>query len=247
MKRKKSFVILMILLFCSVYSFSQEANKAKEVLEKYVKATGGAAAHARIKNRTTNSIIQIKEGNQTLNLIIKEAKPARSYSRMSGITGGLIEKGCNGRVAWEKGPEGVRILSGLTKWSVIRNSAFDKYINWGNEFSKVSYLGSVTIDSRQMEKLVLLPVKLSGKDIVYDEVLYFDVETGLLARTETRIPSKSGTLNVLTVLEDYRTIDGIKLPYRATISAMGQEREIRVLKITHNTPMPNRIFSAPFK
>lgn len=92
MKRKKSFVILMILLFCSVYSFSQEANKAKEVLEKYVKATGGAAAHARIKNRTTNSIIQIKEGNQTLNLIIKEAKPARSYSRMSGITGGLIEK-----------------------------------------------------------------------------------------------------------------------------------------------------------
>lgn len=94
---------------------------------------------------------------------------------------------------------------------------------------------------------MLLPVKLSGKDIVYDEVLYFDVETGLLARTETRIPSKSGTLNVLTVLEDYRTIDGIKLPYRATISAMGQEREIRVLKITHNTPMPNRIFSAPFK
>lgn len=240
----KQIIAVLLLLLCPQFSplWSQEEITAEAVLEKYIEAAGGYDAHQLIKNRTINSFIKIEEENRTLNLIIREARPAKSYSLMGAVVGGQLEKGCDGVVAWERDNQGTRLLTGLEKWNVIRNSAFDKYIQWHKSFSRAKYLGKVVLDGKEYFKLSLLPMKLSAQDVVFEEVLFFDIETGLLLRSETRIPSGSGTVPVVTILDDYRDIDGIKLPYKAVISSGGKVREIRILKISHNSAFSNSIF-----
>ena len=239
-------LLILVLNFVSLLH-AQEEPSGEDILQKYVNAAGGINAFDDIKNRTTNSFVKLMEANRTLNLIIKEAKPSKSYSRMGAIAGGILEKGCDGITAWQKDSEGVRSLRGMEKWNLIRNSAFDKYIYWQKNFSKIKYISQVELQGKKAHKVALTPVKLSSGDIVYDELLYFDVNTGLLIQNEIKIPSGGGVETVVTTLGDYRPVGNVKLPFFAKVASRGQTREIKILKVTHNTPVSSTTFRKPLR
>jgi predicted O-methyltransferase YrrM len=65
-------------------------------------------------------------------------------------------------------------------------------------------------------------------------VLYFDVETGLLSR-----------IGLSWEFQDYREVDGVKFPFRVATSRKGGESYFAFDEIEHNVPVDDRQFAIP--
>jgi hypothetical protein len=64
--------------------------------------------------------------------------------------------------------------------------------------------------------------------------LYFDVETGLLTR-----------LGYNRTLGDFRSVDGVLVPFRYEISRKGGSTTVVFARIDHNLPVPEEGFAVP--
>jgi outer membrane lipoprotein-sorting protein len=81
---------------------------------------------------------------------------------------------------------------------------------------KLAPLGEVKVDKRPA-----VGIKVSHKGF-RDVNLYFDKETGLLAKTETRIKDDMGQeANQETYYSDYKDVDGVKEPTKVIIKRDG--------------------------
>ncbi len=86
--------------------------------------------------------------------------------------------------------------------------------------------GSRTLDGRRVYRV----------DIDDDEshALYFDAETGLLVR-----------LGYNRELGDYRHVDGVRVPFRMSISRKGGSSTYVFETIEHNLPLEDSLFNPP--
>jgi hypothetical protein len=64
--------------------------------------------------------------------------------------------------------------------------------------------------------------------------LYFDAETGLLVR-----------IGYYWELQDYREVDGVKIPHRIVISRKGGSSTLILDEVKHNLSLPDSIFAPP--
>jgi hypothetical protein len=95
------------------------------------------------------------------------------------------------------------------------------------------------LSDKPAHKVVLTP--RDGKP----QSFYFDQVSKLLVKVELTVENPVGTIPVETFLEDYRPIDGIALPHKARIVAMGQERFLTTESIEHNVDLPPDRFDLP--
>jgi zinc protease len=79
------------------------------------------------------------------------------------------------------------------------------------------------------------------------ERLYFDAQTGLLLRVAATTETPLARLPEETVYEDYREVDGVKLPFTVRVSYVdpfvGWTRKIT--EIRHNVPVEDSKFAKP--
>ena len=57
------------------------------------------------------------------------------------------------------------------------------------------------------------------------------------------MPDRSGTVTV--VFEEYRTVDGLQLPFRTQYLLPGATVTYSAKSVTHNTPIDRRVFALP--
>ncbi|HEX8183280.1 MAG TPA: hypothetical protein VF747_00975, partial [Blastocatellia bacterium] len=79
------------------------------------------------------------------------------------------------------------------------------------------------------------------------ERLYFDAETGLLLRWVIYIDTMIGPYPEATDYEDYRDVDGVKVPFTIRKNQL-QGFEASTLKLTevkHNVPVDDAKFNMP--
>ena len=84
------------------------------------------------------------------------------------------------------------------------------------------------------------------------ERLYFDVQTGLLVRKWSSLPTPVGEAPFQVDYEDYRdTSSGVKFPYLITMNPANARTEpsttatIRVTKVLDNAPLDSSKFAKP--
>ena len=75
--------------------------------------------------------------------------------------------------------------------------------------------------------------------------LYFDRESGLLVRLLRFAPSKVGRLPTQIDYADYRDVDGVKVPFRWTVSRPGNRFTIQVEEMQQNVPVDDAKFAPP--
>jgi hypothetical protein len=73
--------------------------------------------------------------------------------------------------------------------------------------------------------------------------LYFDAQTGLLARMTVRISTPVGELPQQVDYKDYRTVDGVKLPFVLESNQGGQSTITTYREIKHNLPVDASVFA----
>jgi hypothetical protein len=220
---------------------SEEAlPEAGAILDGYIEATGGKAAYEKITNRVTKATLEITAQGIAMDLTIYAARPNKNYMLIESEAIGTIEKGTDGTTVWEKSAMmGPQIKDGQEKADTLREAIFDKFVNWREMYEKAECVGVEMLSDNPAHKVVLTP--RDGKP----QSFYFDQVSKLLVKVELTVENPMGTIPVETFLEDYRSIDGVLLPHKSRVVAMGQERLLTTESIEHNVDLPPDRFDLP--
>ena len=210
-----------------------------QILEKYIDALGGKAAIQKISSRASIGVIKVSGVSLSGTVEIYEKAPNKRLVIMKMAGFGAMRKGFNGTVGWIEEPlsDGPRELSGRELAAIDRDADFYKSIRLRELYPRIMFKGMEKVGDRETYSLEA-PRAGSPKR------WYFDAQTGLLTRTTSEENSPEGKVINEEFYEDYKTLDGILVPF--IIRQSGEDDvTIRLTEVKHNVAIDDSIFNKP--
>jgi hypothetical protein len=213
----------------------------EQVIEKFIEATGGRAAYEKLNNRISNGSFEMPAAGIKASMSIIQAAPNKARVTMDIPGVGKVEQGCDGDTVWEKSDiQGVRILDGAERETMLRQLAFNSELNWKNLYKSAETVGAEDVDGKPAIKVKLVAAR--DESVMHN---FYDKESGLLVRTDMVAKTQVGDLPVTIRMSDYRDVDGIKIPMLATQNLGNMEQTITTESVKHNTEIPADAFTLP--
>jgi outer membrane lipoprotein-sorting protein len=214
---------------------------ADQVLAKYLEAIGGTAAIDKTKTRMMKGTFTGANG-VAIPFEIYQKAPDKFYINVT-TQQGTIERGFDGKMAWEKSPRGINDLTNPVLDSLKSVFLFFHNIKLKEQFSQMRLGGRDTLNERAI-------IIVSGRNNEKKrERLFFDAETGLLVRRITYTETPVGVIPEQIDFDDYRVVDGVKLPFTVRVSSVEpgllSTRTFSEIKI--NVPVDDAKFNMPPK
>jgi photosynthetic reaction center cytochrome c subunit len=218
----------------------ETAPTVDQILNQYVEALGGKAAIEKLQSRAMKGNWLTSNGI-SLGYEVYQKGPDNLFTILNTPQQGTIERGFNGQVAWEKSNRGLRELEGLELFYLKRYPDLYKDIKLKEQFTKLDFAGTDKIVDRDV--YVLRGTTTDNRR----ERLYFDTQSGLLLRRTTSMPTMIGVIPEQVDFEDYRQVDGMKLPFTIRISSIdpffSSTRTFTEIKL--NVPVDETKFNKP--
>ena len=210
-----------------------------QILAKYAEALGGSASIDKLKSRSMKGTWLTSNGI-TLGYEVYQTAPDKIYTVLNMPGQGLTERGFNGAIGWEKGARGVRDLRGLQLAYLRRYPDLFKDIKLKEQFYRMDVARRDQVDGRDV-----YAVRASTAEM--GEEFFFDAQTGLLIRRISYLPTMVGVIPEEIDFEDYRDVEGMKLPFTIRISAIdpffSSTRKFTEIKL--NVPLDDTKFNKP--
>jgi outer membrane lipoprotein-sorting protein len=215
----------------------QTLPTVEQVLARYVQATGGSAVHQKLTTRVAKGEWQnVTRGVRHPIEIYSKAPNKRVEILDAPENRGFTGRGYDGTAGWSMNmtETGLRPLEGAELAAMQREADFYREIKLDRLYQRMTVTGKDKIAGREVSIIEAIPE--SGNS----EKLYFDAETGLLSRRDVVY----GRTPVQHYYEDYRVVDGIKLPF--VLRSEGPVRLItRLTEIKHNVAIEDAKFKSP--
>lgn len=209
----------------------------EHVLSRYVEATGGSAAHQKFTTRVAKGEWENVTRGVRMPIEIYSKAPNRRVEVLDAPENrGFTGRGYDGTAGWSMNmtETGLRPIEGAELSSMQRESDFYRQIRLDRLYRRLTVAGKERINGRDVYSVDAIPESENP------EKLYFDCETGLLSRRDMVY----GTTPVQHYFEDYRDVDGIKLPF--VLRSEGPVRVVtRLTEIKHNVPIEDVRFKSP--
>ena len=251
--------IVITFLFISVLSISTAAQKpdsskpagpkpaatpklpdAKEIVERYVKATGGRDAFRKLTSSYQKAEILISPMGVRGIIETFHRSDDRLFIKNSLAGIGDILMGYDGQKAWSLNPiQGNRVLEGKELLQTKRMAMFDKAAAFDKLYTSLKTRGVDKIGDRRTYVVV------ASSEGMPDEIYYFDAETGLLLRSDTIVVSPEGDQPTTTYLEDHRDVEGTKIPFKSRVKANAFEVTSTITEMKYNVPIDDAKFTQP--
>jgi hypothetical protein len=212
---------------------------AEELIQKYISAIGGQAAIDKIKSRTATGTFMTANGaTGTYELMQSSDNGYEHFTTQRGT----MERGIMGNIGWERNQQGLRELAGHDL-DVLRSTALlSRNLSLKEQYTRLRTAGRDKVGDRDAY------VVLAARNDTDAERLYFDVETGLLLRRMTFMRTIVGTIPEQIDFEDYRDVNGVKLPFTIRVSSVDAGNPYIVRKLTEiklNAPVDDSKFKMP--
>jgi zinc protease len=212
---------------------------AEQLIAKYVRSIGGRAAIEKVRSRVTVGTMD-PGGGTPLSLELSEKAPDKFLSVVDVPGLGTVKQGFDGKVGWDSTPnQGVQELTGTMLAAVRRNAQFYRWLRMKELFAKLEVSGTAKVGEREAYVMEAMPPE------GFAETFYFDTETGLLLKRDYKLDSPQGMFSFETFYDDYRDVDGIKMPY--TLRRVGPDN-VLILKFTEikqNVALDDARFAKP--
>jgi len=213
-----------------------------EILNKYINAIGGRATIDQIHSCVIKGSTTISSG-QFVPYAAEVLLPDKGYESFV-IQGRTFESVINGSRAWSKSGEGVTELTG--QQLADKKMAFPLFmiLRLKDQYSNARVSAEDKIDDRDV--YVVNAIRSDNKR----ERLFFDAETGLLRRQISYTPTMIGIIPDQTDFEDYREVNGVKLPFTIKVSSLDARSPSiarRFAEIKLNIPVDESKFNKPLK
>ena len=235
----RSFRFQLVLPALLLFGCACLAQDASKVIDQFVKAAGGRKALTRIQNLTLDGTTRGSADQQpgTYTFIVKI--PNRYYTewRSGGKT--MIEA-YNGKSAWHQseggdlatflGPEAVQIEAASQYYNA-------RFLTLSKKKIAATLKGSATIAGRAATQVELtFPTGATWE-------VYFDQQTHLIDAEKATIAGIPREI----YYDDYRVVDGVKVPYRFEIRRGSETFTVNVTRAAINGTVGERVFDFPIK
>lgn len=238
MKYKTTLSLLLFFLVASV----AKSQTADEIISKYILFTGGADKWKKIKTITSSGTYDYGG----------VAFPFRSFSKAPDLyryivtfNGKSFEQGYDGKTGWRidgfKNEKSKTILKDKQALAMANESDVElesPFINYKTKGHHVYAKGKDTLDGKLCYKIQL--VRKNGDSEIY----FFDNNNYSLIKKQATAKNTELNNAMLDILySDYRTENGISVPFKITCLADGQTvLTITVQEIKLNEPIEDSSF-----
>jgi hypothetical protein len=222
----------------------QSTPTVDQILDRYVQAIGGAAALRKLTSRVVKMALVIEGSDVTVSYESYSQAPNKEVEIFRVKLGDGFEfevsQGFNGAVGWSLDPTegGFRELSGTELAAKKRDVEFYWEIKLKELYPTMSLIGQAPVGDHMAYCIEATPPE--GAPIK----LYFEAQTGLLVRMDSIDESVSdGKVPVEAYLEDYREVDGVKMPF--SIRMPVNKYTCKVSEVKHNVSIDEAKFKSP--
>ncbi len=229
---------VLIALMLTGEAHTARAQDAGKIVEQYLKAAGGTRVLARIQTLTLEGTFTSDDGKMgTYTLDTK--LPNRFYSELMAGEKNLIE-GYNGKSAWHQnaagelgtlvGPEGMQMEAAAQYYN-------SRLVNPKKSKIALAFVGHAQVrgrDAVQLEVTTATGVKRQ---------VYFDPQTHLIVKEAATV----GGVEEEILYDDYRAVDGVRLPYKIELHRGSDKYDITVTRAVINGTVGERVFDFPIK
>ena len=210
-----------------------------QVLDKYVDALGGRTAWKKLTSRQSTGTIEVPAMNLSGTFQVTEKAPNQILSVVV-VAGANFREGFDGKTGWSDDPQnGVREQSGEELEEARRQADFYHSLDLRQLYKKLTLTGTEKIGDR--DTYVVEAATGSGDP----DKVYFDTQTGLALRVVGQHHSPEGVTVVQEDLEDYRDVDGVKVPFTIHQTAGESAFTIKLAEVHHNLPVDDAQFAKP--
>src|SRR5467141_3529427 len=235
--RTRLFTIPIALMLAG-WACPAGAQEARKIVEQYVKAAGGGKALSRIQTLTLEGAFTSddgKSGTYTLDTKL----PNRYYSELLVGEKNVIEA-YNGKSAWHQNPAGE--LGTLVGPEGIQLEAAAQYYNSRLLNLKKNKITLALVGHAQVRGKDALQLEVTTATGVKRQV-FFDAQTHLIAKEAATV----GGVGEEILYDDYRTVDGVKLPHKIELHRANDKYNIEVSRAVINGTVGERMFDFPIK
>lgn len=215
-----------------------ELPSAAEVIDRYVAAIGGRQAvleQAGLHAQGSVELPGMGMGGEIQTWTTEGGY--REWTNLPQV--GTAEVGFDGDVGWSLNSiTGASVLTGRMLDQVRESARLTGALHEGAEIEALAVIGASEFANRPVWELA---VTTTGGE-TYSE--YFDRETGLLLGFERVLASPMGDVPTTVVLEDYRPVAGVLVPWLRRDRMMGVEQVTTLTTVTAGA-IPEERFAPP--
>ena len=199
-------ILSLFALLLFINSYNQESISPKEVIYKYIESIGGKDKLESIESITMSGNFEIPQAPFKPSVIIKQQNPNLTSLELSAPEMGTIMKqkfnGDNGYM--EQMGQNVPFNEEQINSSKSKKGIFEE-LYYDSTILKID--GYITIGGSDLVK-----VKIDDKTLKY-----YDINSGLLVRSEETMKVEGNSITTTRKFSDYKDVDGILYPFKTEI------------------------------
>jgi hypothetical protein len=228
----------LTVAFCLTLAVGAHAQDAQKIVDQYIKAAGGSKALSKAATITIEGTFQApdgKAGTYTLDTRL----PNRYYSELVAGDTSLIEA-YNGKSAWHRTASGE--FATLVGADGSQLEAAGQYYNSHLVDAKKNKIGlgfAATSKVRGRDALEIEVTTMTG----VKRHVFFDPQSHLIVKEAATI----GGIDQEILYDDYRTVNGLKLPHKIELHRGNETYDITVTRAEVNATVGERVFDFPKK
>lgn len=213
--------------------------KAQEIVARFVREIGGAAAFQKIESQHMKGKFEMGGQGITGHLEVQARRPNKLIIKISMPGVGDLVQGFNGKVGWSVNPvTGPMVLEGKMLEQLREQAQFDATLHPAEDFKSVETVQKTTFEGKEVYQLKL--VKNSGQE----STEYYDVETGLLVGSSEVQETPLGAIAVTGIVGEYKKFGDILFATRLS-QKMGPLVQVMSFETMEFNTVPDSAFELP--
>lgn len=222
---------------------SSRGGSADVILDKYIQALGGAQQLAKLTSFVAKGTYRGYADDQKYPVEVYAKAPAQRTTVMHGAVG-LLTNVFDGRTGWVAVPANINpVQVAELSGGELYGAKLDATLSFPGQIKSAlrdwHAIIPATIDGRRMQ------VVQGTADGRYPVNLYFDAVTNLLTRQVRFADTVVGLSPTQVDYADYREVDGIKIPFRTTISWLDGRTIVEISEVQANAAVDALKFVKP--
>ena len=197
---------------------AQKLPTAREIVDRFVKASGGEAALQAIKSMRVKGTFSIAGQSLSGNLDMMSARPNKLLMRVSIPAIGTIEEGFDGKIGWSIDPlQGPSLVTDRQLSERADEAWFDGELHKDDYIKEMSVVGREVLDKRDVYRLKV--VTLRGNE----QFELYDAENGLQVAVEASRDTPLGIVPSVVLMKEYQKFGAVLMPTKVVQRVLGQE------------------------
>lgn len=211
----------------------------REVVNRFIEAMGGREVVLAQSGRHMTGTFAIPAQGMQGALDVYGQPPNKMLVRVTIEGIGEIRNGYDGTTAWAVNPMmGPMVLDSLQALQTQQQADFYSSLYPEDQITALETVADTTFEGTASYKVKVT----TAWGETYHE--FFDKSTGLMLGSQRTNASPMGNVDILTLVSDWRTVEGMLVPFKSSQRTMGIEQLVTIDSVEVTT-VPDSVFVPP--